>query len=109
MYQNKLPKYQKYLKISKNINNIININNIEKTKKLSKSCQKVASGNKNWIVGKKPRVSLNVSETCKKQPFCMSVKVRHKRRLANLAKIHGPRMGHEPKCSNFHGFSYETC
>jgi hypothetical protein len=33
----------------------------------------------------------------------------HRRRPANLAKIHGPRMGHEPKCSIFHGFSYETC
>jgi hypothetical protein len=32
----------------------------------------------------------------------------HRRRLANLAKIHGPQMGHEPKCSIFHGFSYET-
>jgi hypothetical protein len=33
----------------------------------------------------------------------------HKRRLANLNKIHGPLMRLVPKFSIFHGFSYETC
>jgi hypothetical protein len=29
--------------------------------------------------------------------------------MANFDQIHGPLMGHEPKRSIFHGFSYETC
>jgi hypothetical protein len=33
----------------------------------------------------------------------------HRRRLANLDKIHGPRMRLVPKCSKFDGLSYETC
>jgi hypothetical protein len=33
----------------------------------------------------------------------------HRRRLANLDKILGPLIGLVPKCSIFHGFSYETC
>jgi hypothetical protein len=33
----------------------------------------------------------------------------HRRRLASLDKIHGPRMRIVPKCSKFDGLSYETC
>jgi hypothetical protein len=32
----------------------------------------------------------------------------HRKRLASLDKIHGPRMRLVPKCSKYDGLSYET-